>query len=64
MKKLFPRKAVESVYYDIFIPKVCGTSKLQKVLWSCKQICLLSLVAFCFILAALFFFFLILEEYG
>lgn len=45
---------------DIFISKVCGSSNLQKVFGNCKQICLLSLVAFCFILSAFF----ILEEYG
>lgn len=56
------RKRLSLFAIDIFISKVCGSSNLQKVFGNCKQICLLSLVAFCFILSAFFFF--ILEEYG
>lgn len=49
------RKRLSLFAMDIFISKVCGSSNLQKVFGNCKQICLLSLVAFCFILSAFFY---------
>lgn len=55
-KKSSLGKQLNPFTINIFIWKISGSSKLQKVFWIFKPIWLFSLVAFCFILSAFFFF--------